>query len=181
VTAPALQLFATLFPRSGWAVGAGVRVQLQPQDASGAVVAVTGTVMTVLRPDRSRVQFSGDSLGSAPAGPYLDLVLDQAGAWQVEATVTGPRQAVVTKTLTVAGSDVTAPSNPGPVWTTRDLWTVWTQQGAPITAVRMPALPDAGTPADADLLVTVRENVSYKQGWGALRSAAVAAANSSCQ
>ena len=174
----ALTLYLTLSPRSGQLVGAGLRIQAQPQDSAGNVASITGVLFTVVAPDGSETQFSGGGLGTAAIGPYLDLVQDQAGAWRVRVECTGPRAAAVERSWTVSGSDVVAPATPGPVWATRDLWALYSQQGQPITAVRVPALPALPDAADLDAtdVPVAYQEVTYKTGLGRLATAAAALA-----
>jgi hypothetical protein len=79
---------------------------------------------------------------------------------------TGPRAGAVERGWTVTGSDVVAPPNPGPVWMTRDLWALASQQGQPLTAVRIPALPVLDTVDGTELLPVVKSDVSYRATLG---------------
>ncbi len=159
---PAVALYLRLFPRTGWVVGQGLSIQALPQDEDGQPVVITGVVVTTVRPDGTVLEHSGSSLTATPLGPRVDLVLDQAGTWRVLVECTGPRAASIERQIAVAGSDVRSPAQPGAVWVTKDLWALLTQQGLPITAERVPALPAAGQLTGAERLPVVRGDVTLR-------------------
>ncbi|MGG5811485.1 right-handed parallel beta-helix repeat-containing protein [Falsiroseomonas sp. CW058] len=155
--------------------GESLRVLADFADQVAATpAAVAGVEFRLRKPDGTVLVLSGAAVGGAAATWWVDVGLDQAGAWAVRVSCAGPTEAVDERVFDCVASAV-VPADGAPPWVDAGSGALITPSGQPVTAQRIDNLPALGAPLEEDLLPVVRGGQGGRVSWQGLRDAAAAA------
>ena len=138
---------------------------------TGAAVPPTGVEFRVRRPDGAVLVFAAANVGGTGATRWIDLGLDQAGAWTARVTCAGPTEGVDERRFDCLPSAVDPP-DAAPPWVDALSGVVLTPSGQPVTATRIANLPALGAPQPGDTLPVVRAGGAGRITWTDLLAAA---------